>query len=74
MQQVGEGYSEEMASEPYFIDFLREAPEPTGQEDEEEDTLDAPKIYEQVIQLDLENNWYTRNPTGPMISLSRPLH
>lgn len=33
--------------EPYFVDFLRDAPEPTGDEPEDAD-LDAPKIYEQV--------------------------
>uniref|UniRef100_A0A4W6EG55 Dynein axonemal heavy chain 8 n=1 Tax=Lates calcarifer TaxID=8187 RepID=A0A4W6EG55_LATCA len=33
--------------EPYFVDFLRDAPEPTG--DEEDDAcFDAPKIYELV--------------------------
>ncbi|KAK1338457.1 hypothetical protein QTO34_001573 [Cnephaeus nilssonii] len=33
--------------EPYFVDFLREMPEPTG--DEPEDTLfEVPKIYELV--------------------------
>ena len=33
--------------EPYFVDFLREAPEPTGEEPEDAD-LEAPKVYEQV--------------------------
>ncbi|XP_061653536.1 dynein axonemal heavy chain 8-like isoform X1 [Phyllopteryx taeniolatus] len=33
--------------EPYFVDFLREAPEPTGEEDENA-CFDAPKIYELV--------------------------
>ena len=33
--------------EPYFVDFLRDAPEPTGDEPDDAD-LDAPKIYEQV--------------------------
>ena len=33
--------------EPFFVDFLQEAPEPTGEEPEGAD-LDAPKIYEQV--------------------------
>ena len=37
-----------MASpEPYFVDFLREAPEPTGDEPEDDD-LEAPKVYEMV--------------------------
>ncbi|KAI4809667.1 hypothetical protein KUCAC02_018534 [Chaenocephalus aceratus] len=34
-------------SEPYFVDFLQEAPEPTGEE-EEDACFDAPKIYELV--------------------------
>ena len=33
--------------EPYFVDFLRDAPEPTGEEPEDAD-LDAPKVYEAV--------------------------
>ena len=41
---------EEVLEEPYFVDFLRDAPEPTG--DEPEDTeLEAPKIYEHVPSL-----------------------
>ena len=36
--------------EPYFVDFLRDAPEPTGDEPDDAD-LDAPKIYEQVPNL-----------------------
>ncbi|CAG5978557.1 unnamed protein product [Menidia menidia] len=37
----------ELHSEPYFVDFLRDAPEPTGEE-EEDACFDAPKIYELV--------------------------
>ncbi|XP_062846700.1 dynein axonemal heavy chain 8-like, partial [Trichomycterus rosablanca] len=33
--------------DPYFVDFLREAPEPTGEEADDA-CLDAPKIYELV--------------------------
>lgn len=33
--------------EPYFVDFLRDAPEITGEEDDDSN-LDAPKIYEMV--------------------------
>lgn len=36
--------------EPYFVDFLRDAPEPTGEEPDDAD-LEAPKIYEQVPSL-----------------------
>ncbi len=44
IEEVGMGDS---PSEPYFVDFLREAPEPTGEEPEDAD-LEAPKLYEQV--------------------------
>ncbi|XP_077985364.1 dynein axonemal heavy chain 8-like [Glandiceps talaboti] len=37
-------------NEPYFVDFLRDPPEPTGDEPEDAD-LDAPKIYELVPGL-----------------------
>ena len=35
--------------EPFFVDFMRDPPEPTGDEPDDAD-LDAPKIYEQVSQ------------------------
>lgn len=38
----------DMADEPYFVDFLREAPEPTGDEPDDA-VLEAPKIYELVL-------------------------
>ncbi|KAG8014343.1 Dynein heavy chain 8 [Nibea albiflora] len=37
----------EIHPEPYFVDFLRDAPEPTGEE-EDDACFDAPKIYELV--------------------------
>ncbi|XP_027145030.1 dynein heavy chain 8, axonemal isoform X2 [Larimichthys crocea] len=37
----------EIHPEPYFVDFLRDAPEPTGEEDDDA-CFDAPKIYELV--------------------------
>lgn len=33
--------------EPYFVDFLQDAPEATGEEDDDSN-LEAPKIYEMV--------------------------
>ena len=36
--------------EPFFVDFMREPPEPTGDEPDDAD-LDTPKIYEQVSLL-----------------------
>uniref|UniRef100_A0A8D0F655 Dynein axonemal heavy chain 8 n=1 Tax=Strix occidentalis caurina TaxID=311401 RepID=A0A8D0F655_STROC len=39
--------TEGLQAEPYFVDFLREMPEPTG--DEPEDSVfEAPKIYEEI--------------------------
>eukprot|EP00049_Salpingoeca_infusionum_P010530 m.182232 g.182232 ORF g.182232 m.182232 type:complete len:2544 (-) comp14667_c0_seq7:2478-10109(-) len=50
--ELGDEVAAEMDPEPYFVNFLRDAPEPTGEEDEEAD-LDAPKIYEQVPSLEV---------------------
>lgn len=36
-----------MQPEPYFVDFLRDAPEATGEEGDDAD-LEAPKIYEPI--------------------------
>lgn len=47
--QLGEDYLAQLPEEPFFVDFLREAPEPTGEE-ADDDVLDAPHIYEQVGQ------------------------
>lgn len=52
VRAVEENISPEIASmiatEPYFVDFLRDMPEPTG--DEPEDTMfEVPKIYELVL-------------------------
>lgn len=41
----------QVPEEPYFVDFLREPPEPTGDEPEDAD-LEAPKIYEQIPPYD----------------------
>lgn len=40
----------EIHPEPYFVDFLRDAPEPTGEEDDDA-CFDAPKIYELVCDF-----------------------
>lgn len=39
--------SDVVPKEPFFVDFMQECPEPTGEEPEGAD-LDAPKIYEQA--------------------------
>ncbi len=42
---------EPSAPEPYFVDFLREAPEPTVEEGADAD-LEAPKVYELTPTMD----------------------
>ena len=49
-QHIGEDYAELLEEEPYFVDFMRDAPEPTGEEPEDAD-FDTPKIYEMVTLL-----------------------
>lgn len=48
--QLGDDYLAKLPEEPFFVDFLREAPEPTGEEAEDA-VLEAPKIYEVVIYI-----------------------
>lgn len=55
---MGEEYAADISKEPYFVDFLREAPEPTGEEAEDAD-LDAPKIYELVGFLNIILLWHS---------------
>ncbi|XP_006824996.1 dynein axonemal heavy chain 8-like, partial [Saccoglossus kowalevskii] len=46
--QLGEDYVKYVKDvEPYFVDFLRDPPEPTGDEPDDAD-LEAPKIYEVI--------------------------
>ena len=49
-EDLGEPLADVMAEEPYYVDFLRDAPEATGEEDDDAD-LDAPKIYESVPDM-----------------------
>lgn len=48
----------ELPRDAYFVDFIREAPEPTGDEPEDAE-FDAPKIYEQVIQCSVRGSCLT---------------
>ncbi|XP_066156829.1 dynein axonemal heavy chain 5 [Euwallacea fornicatus] len=52
MRQVEENLGTEMrekcAPEPVFVDFMRDAPEPTGEEGEDTD-MELPKVYEPVF-------------------------
>lgn len=51
---LGEEFQDACPEEPYFVDFFREAPEPTGEEDDDA-SLDSPKIYELVCILLIKN-------------------
>jgi dynein heavy chain len=51
VEELGEEFSQHIEKEPFFVDFLREAPEPTGEEAEDA-TFDAPKVYEPIESFD----------------------
>eukprot|EP00912_Choanoflagellata_sp_UC4_P002376 UC4_evm2s1496 len=51
-EHLGEEIVNHVDDEPWFVDFLREAPEPTGDEAEDEEIDDAPKIYEAIPAWD----------------------
>ena len=46
-ENLGDDVASQLADEPYFVDFLRDPPEPTGEEADDAD-LEAPKIYEAI--------------------------
>lgn len=41
-----------MHQEPYFVDFMRDAPEPTGEEAEGSADMESPKVYEQIASFE----------------------
>ncbi|XP_018911445.2 dynein axonemal heavy chain 5 [Bemisia tabaci] len=47
---LGANYREMALPNPVFVDFMRDAPEPTGEEGEEAD-MELPKVYEPVTNL-----------------------
>uniref|UniRef100_A0A667YRJ5 Dynein, axonemal, heavy chain 5 like n=1 Tax=Myripristis murdjan TaxID=586833 RepID=A0A667YRJ5_9TELE len=51
-EHVDPGLIPQLHPEPYFVDFLRDAPEPTGEEGDDA-CFDAPKIYELVPSFEL---------------------
>ncbi|XP_055377517.1 dynein axonemal heavy chain 5 [Condylostylus longicornis] len=50
--ELGESYRETVAANPVFVDFMRDAPEPTGEEGEDAD-MELPKVYEPVLSHDI---------------------
>ncbi|CAL8236582.1 unnamed protein product, partial [Boreogadus saida] len=51
VEDHGKAVTEHVQWNSYFVDFLQEAPEPTGEEGEDVE-LDAPKVYEPIESLD----------------------
>uniref|UniRef100_K1QHZ6 Dynein heavy chain 8, axonemal n=1 Tax=Magallana gigas TaxID=29159 RepID=K1QHZ6_MAGGI len=54
IRDIDETLVDKCHEEPYFVDFLRDAPEPTGEEADDA-VLDAPKIYEQIPSYEFLN-------------------
>lgn len=48
---MGDDFVEHVQDTQYFVDFMRDAPEPTGDETEEVD-MELPKVYEPVQSFD----------------------
>ena len=42
-KELGQDYEDKVAEQKFFVDFMRDAPEPTGEDEHEED---LPRIYE----------------------------
>lgn len=51
LRELGTDYSEMIKPSPVFVDFMRDAPEPTGEEGEETD-MELPKVYEPVTDIE----------------------
>ncbi|UJR23298.1 hypothetical protein I4U23_026313 [Adineta vaga] len=51
-EELGSKYQSMIKQDDWFVDFLRDAPEPTGDEREDAD-FDAPKIYEPIPSFDV---------------------
>lgn len=51
LKDLGSTYEPLLQPSPVFVDFMRDAPEPTGEEGEEAD-MELPKVYEPVTDID----------------------
>ena len=56
-------------NDPYFVDFLQDSPEPTGEEPEGAD-VDAPKIYK-LVREGVTARWKGLQPGGEESQLGR---
>lgn len=61
-ENVGADVASHILPEPYFVDFLREMPEPTGDEPEDT-TFEVPKIYEMVLIFIFKRDFWTTHLT-----------
>lgn len=50
-RELGAHYETMLEPSPVFVDFMRDAPEPTGEEGEETD-MELPKVYEPVTDIE----------------------
>lgn len=50
--ELGDEYVDMARSNPVFVDFMRDAPEPTGEEGEDAD-MELPKVYEPVSSYEI---------------------
>lgn len=50
--ELGEEFVDVARANPVFVDFMRDAPEPTGEEGEDAD-MELPKVYEPVSSYDV---------------------
>ena len=49
-KELGPEYEEKISEPKFFVDFMRDAPEPTGEEDHEAD-VDLPRVYEPLENM-----------------------
>lgn len=61
-QQLGEDVASLLMQEPYFVDFLRDAPEPTGEEADDAD-FEAPKVRTTALNNSFSSLNLQRRPS-----------
>ncbi|XP_052831159.1 dynein axonemal heavy chain 5-like [Octopus bimaculoides] len=56
LEDLGQEYREQIQKTLYFTDFLRDPPEPSGEEPDDED-FEMPKVYEPIESFDQLQEW-----------------
>ncbi|XP_036366495.1 dynein heavy chain 5, axonemal-like [Octopus sinensis] len=56
LEDLGHEYREQIQKTHYFTDFLRDPPEPSGEEPDDED-FEMPKVYEPIESFDQLREW-----------------